>query len=120
MLPRTFLMTFSHTSACAGTSAASTPSRARPPVFSRSLWQVTQYCLTSPAGAGATGATWAARTSANGTEDPVQEPAAAKAAARSVARVTRRYSRPSIVGKSKYGPYRRNLSGHGIEILTWG
>ena len=39
---RSFRTTFSHTSACAATSARSTPSSDRPPVCRRSLWQVTQ------------------------------------------------------------------------------
>ena len=47
MLPRTFLITFSHTSALRGTSEPSTESSASPPVLRRALWQVTQYWLTS-------------------------------------------------------------------------
>ena len=44
---RTFRITFSQSSALAGTSARSTLSSIRPPVLSRSLWQVTQYRSTT-------------------------------------------------------------------------
>src|SRR3954466_3676595 len=44
---RIFRATFSHISACAGTSARSSPSSDRPAVFSLSLWQDTQYVVVS-------------------------------------------------------------------------
>ena len=39
---RSFRITFSHTSAPVATGASATASRASPPTFIRSLWQVTQ------------------------------------------------------------------------------
>src|SRR5262245_59709139 len=52
-------MTFSQTSACADGCSASRPASDSPAVFSRSLWQVTQYLLMVAAG-DAVCAVWAA------------------------------------------------------------
>ena len=50
---RSLRMTFSHVSAFAEGCSTSTPASERPPVFRRSLWQVTQYLLMVAAGGAA-------------------------------------------------------------------
>ena len=49
-LPRSFVTTFSHWSAAAPTSASPAGSMTNPAVFTRSLWQVTQYRSRTAAG----------------------------------------------------------------------
>ena len=106
MLPRTFLMTFSQTSASRCRFEASRESSASPPVLSRWLWQVTQYWPTRAPEPEAP-ACWAAGTAgawAWGADEPVHEPAAQIEAATSAARVIERWIRVCIRGRTTAVP----------------